>query len=843
MTVSFDFKGNSSPIKPCFSLTIVQFRFAETTATFNCREDMADLLQKAIQAMSLEEEEPLVLLDSPRFRVMDENKTTLLGRLLNPDCQPMAKMIDYMPTAWRVYGRVRGMALSRDRFQFVFDREEDLETVLKDRPWSYNYWSMTLERWTDSPPDTFLQSMMVWIRIRNIPANYFTLETMNKLAGEVGKVEKVEYDPKVSHTKDYVRALILLDTNNPAKAYRKLTVKGGTVTIKFEFEKLHKRCFHCLRLTHEKAKCPFVNKGAVSRAGKVPEGLRVEQRSLVPMDRLDGPPGFPVMFPELSDEDRKMAMMYISHANPTERLARIERVKQGIAENPHISSDHLPGSSRETIKEKEHTLSYTKLLETQHYGDLRMISAPPPRDSVDNSTLFPELSVEDRKMAMLYIFHADDTERLARIERVKQGIAENAAESSLRLSRITNVKDKGKSHALTFPEPQGKKLKHALPMESPEPFGRTAVYSDEESVSSGSHFSFQSAPIIPTPVFLLGPSSEGLTIGNSGIGKPLRKRPQAWKRRFTTKPGTVAEVQDFSSLPLAPTTSKRKSVTPLDTAENKNQKLSNHTGASVLKPLPPPPPMSILSWNCRGTGSAETVRHLRGLRRKVFPDLIFLMETKQKSEYMLGLKKSLGYDHMLTVEPVGLSGGLAVLWKDSFHIDVISSDLRIIDLKVKFGSCSFFLSCVYGDPVVARRKEVWDRLVDVGLLRDEAWLLVGDFNELLSNEEKSGGVTRSDKSLWDFRNMLQNCKLKEMKSSGNQLSWAGVREDDWVQCKLDRSLGNSEWFSSYPRSNCEYLELWASDHRPIHISFALERENLNKRRFFFDKKNDLQRRF
>ena len=109
--------------------------------------------------MKLDEEEPLTLPDSPRFRVYDQNSLSILGRLLNPDCQSMARMIEYMPTAWRVYDRVRGIALSKDRFQFIFQREEDLETVLKDRPWSYNHWAMALERWTDSPPENFLYSM------------------------------------------------------------------------------------------------------------------------------------------------------------------------------------------------------------------------------------------------------------------------------------------------------------------------------------------------------------------------------------------------------------------------------------------------------------------------------------------------------------------------------------------------------------------------------------------------------------------------------------------------------------------------------------------------------------
>lgn len=215
---------------------------------------------------------------------------------------------------------------------------------------------------------------------------------------------------------------------------------------------------------------------------------------------------------------------------------------------------------------------------------------------------------------------------------------------------------------------------------------------------------------------------------------------------------------------------------------------------------------------------------------------MFLMETKKKFDHLLGLRKSLGYDHLITVEPEGLSGGLALMWKDSYQVDVLSSDKRIIDMKVKMGSLSFFMTCVYGDPVQAKRRDVWDRLVSLGLNRDEAWILVGDFNELLSNDEKSGGATRSDSSFWDFRDLVQNCKLREVRYTGNCLSWGGWREKVWVQCRLDRSFGNSEWFSLFPKSNMEYLEMWASDHRPIIVSFALEKEVSKKGRFFFDKR-------
>lgn len=328
--------------------------------------DMADLLHKSLRAMKLDEEEPLTLPDSPRFRVYDENSLSILGRLLNPDCQSMSRMIDYRPTAWRVYDRVRGIALSRDRFQFVFQREEDLETVLKDRPWSYNHWAMVLERWTDSPSEDFLQSMNLWIRIRHIPAVFFKIDTMYKLASEVGKVVEIAYDPKVSHTKEYIRALISFNTENPAKESRRLNLpKDGSVAIEFEYEKIHKRCFHCLRLTHEKICCPMLKKDV--RSSKVMNNAREEARPSSQPDKHTGmpvpgselePPGFPAMFPELSEQDRRSAMVYVSHADETKCNARIQRVRQAITDAANAPPVFLTKITPDLDKGKGHVFDY-----------------------------------------------------------------------------------------------------------------------------------------------------------------------------------------------------------------------------------------------------------------------------------------------------------------------------------------------------------------------------------------------------------------------------------------------------------------------------------------------------
>lgn len=124
---------------------------------------------------------------------------SILGRLLNSDQQSMSRIIADIPNNWWVYDRVRGISFPKDNFQFIFDIEENLQTVFSDRPWSFNYWTMIPERWTANPPDDFLTKFEVRIRIRHIPYNYYTRETMHDLAKAIGKVEEIAFDPNISH--------------------------------------------------------------------------------------------------------------------------------------------------------------------------------------------------------------------------------------------------------------------------------------------------------------------------------------------------------------------------------------------------------------------------------------------------------------------------------------------------------------------------------------------------------------------------------------------------------------------------------------------------------------------
>jgi len=174
----------------------------------------------------------------------------------------MSNWILDMPRIWRLYSRVRGVALSQERFQFFFKSEEDLIEILKSGVWTQDEWCVLMERWVEKPSDDSLLFLPVWIRLRNIPINYYTEDTIKEIAGCVGKVLTVELDLEKSQAQNYIRVQVLFDVRNPLRNFKEVLIPSGElISVSFDYERIRKRCFLCQRLTHEKSVCPFVSLG------------------------------------------------------------------------------------------------------------------------------------------------------------------------------------------------------------------------------------------------------------------------------------------------------------------------------------------------------------------------------------------------------------------------------------------------------------------------------------------------------------------------------------------------------------------------------------------------------
>ena len=224
----------------------------------------------------------------------------------------------------------------------------------------------------------------------------------------------------------------------------------------------------------------------------------------------------------------------------------------------------------------------------------------------------------------------------------------------------------------------------------------------------------------------------------------------------------------------------------------------------------------MVAWNCQGIGNPWTVRCFTEICKKVDPDVLFLSETKHSHKVIAKKLDKLGFTNLRTVAPQGIaSGGLAILWKEGLDLTIISSCKNYFDTKICYEGKLSYCTFVYGNNDKKQRKRSWDFLTSLALIRDAAWFVTGDFNDITCNAEKTGGTERLETSFDDFRTFLSEGDLYDLQHEGDPLSWKGKRGTQTVRCRLDRALSNSTWAEEYPSGRCEYLRFEGSDHRPL----------------------------
>lgn len=153
----------------------------------------------------------------------------------------MASLILDMPRKWQKQNRVRGVALTNERFQFIFDHAHDLEDVLDKGMQTYREWGLAIDRWYENPPPDYLQYVPIWMQIKNIPVNHYTKEAITAIGELIGHVDTVAYDPTKAQRQDFVRVKIILHVSKPLSKFRILNLWGGIQhTVYFYYEKVQK---------------------------------------------------------------------------------------------------------------------------------------------------------------------------------------------------------------------------------------------------------------------------------------------------------------------------------------------------------------------------------------------------------------------------------------------------------------------------------------------------------------------------------------------------------------------------------------------------------------------------
>nr|XP_016481434.1 PREDICTED: uncharacterized protein LOC107802438 [Nicotiana tabacum] len=117
------------------------------------------------------------------------------------------------------------------------------------------------------------------------------------------------------------------------------------------------------------------------------------------------------------------------------------------------------------------------------------------------------------------------------------------------------------------------------------------------------------------------------------------------------------------------------------------------------------------------------------------------------------------------------------------------------------------------------RLELWDNLYYLASDMELPWVVGGDFNVVLNEEEKIGGLPVYPQEYKDFAFCINSCGLFDNGYKGSPFTWWNGRPN--AEClfkRLDRILVNMPFQTLFPTTEVEHLIRTGSDHVPLLMS-------------------------
>ncbi|XP_021718631.1 uncharacterized protein LOC110686347 [Chenopodium quinoa] len=204
----------------------------------------------------------------------------------------------------------------------------------------------------------------------------------------------------------------------------------------------------------------------------------------------------------------------------------------------------------------------------------------------------------------------------------------------------------------------------------------------------------------------------------------------------------------------------------------------------------------VMVWNIRGLNSPNKQAEIRDYIAQHRIGLYCLVETK--------------------------GGRILKAWlSELFAVDIILSDAQFIHTRVlnKTLNKGFDCTFVYGMNDAEDRKRLWDGLKSISSRCSGAWIISGDFNCPLFQDDRLGRPI-GHLEMAPFKDCVEFCDLKDMVQVGARYTWTNKQFGEArVYNKIDRTLVNYDWIVSFPSSFVHYnTEMWY-DHCPAVICF------------------------
>ena len=220
----------------------------------------------------------------------------------------------------------------------------------------------------------------------------------------------------------------------------------------------------------------------------------------------------------------------------------------------------------------------------------------------------------------------------------------------------------------------------------------------------------------------------------------------------------------------------------------------------------------------------QTRCQVRDIINSHHPSLVLLYETHGAFAKVERMWLSLGYKLVFIQEARGHSRGIWILSNSiDLKFTLIDSMSQAITFTISKGIALWYCTAIYGSPVYTIRTSLWTHLKNLCNNVTAPRLMIGDFNEIKSVHEVSGGSFNLARVNL-FVDMINHCNLLDMDAEGGFFTWRlSTQTQTHIRKRLDRCMMNVDWRLAFPHALVEILSPHNSDHNPVLLSCSKSR--------------------
>ncbi|XP_022040145.1 uncharacterized protein LOC110942657 [Helianthus annuus] len=227
------------------------------------------------------------------------------------------------------------------------------------------------------------------------------------------------------------------------------------------------------------------------------------------------------------------------------------------------------------------------------------------------------------------------------------------------------------------------------------------------------------------------------------------------------------------------------------------------------------------SWNVRGLNRPIKQAEVRQVIKDVNLSLCAILESHIDPSNLSKICKAVFRSWSWTSNGSLCNKGTRIIvgWNPLvFDVMVLFQSDQVMHLQLffKHEKKMLFCSIVYAANYYISRRELWNHLgLHKSLVRNDPWVMLGDFNSALYLEDKSMGCSSTSASMRDFQACVNDIEMLDLNQSGLHFTWSQKpKKGIGLMKKIDRVMGNSQFLTLFPNAVAVFCPARLSDHSP-----------------------------